>query len=286
MNNIIVDTHPHVISPNIEKYPLDPLGGKRSTWSEDAHTNTAAQYIAAMDAAGVDKAVVVHSSTTYGYDNSLVLDSCDEYPDRLLPVCSIDMMAADAVDTLKSIIDRGCVGIRLFTTGSTMPGQAEWLNDPSTYPVWAYCETISLPICIQAQPAGMAMLRDMMDRYPGVPIFLDHIGRPDLSSGPPYQDAQQMLDIGKNYPQVFLKFTPNVILRLNKGAASAQSFMPLLMEAYGAKRLAWGSNFPASAGSLSDLLNSIRDVFEFLSEAEMNELMGGTATRIYPRLLD
>jgi len=58
------------------------------------------------------------------------------------------------------------------------------------------------------------------------------------------------------------------------------------MEAYGAKRLAWGSNFPASAGSLSDLLNSIRDVFEFLSEAEMNELMGGTATRIYPRLLD
>lgn len=286
MSNLIVDTHPHVISPDVEKYPLDPLGGKRSVWSEDAHTNTAGQYIAEMKAAGVDKAVVVHSSTTYGYDNSLVLDSCDEFPNQLLPVCSIDMMAVDAVDTLKRIVDRGCVGIRLFTTGSTMPGQAEWLNDPSTYPVWAYCEKISLPICIQAQPAGMGMLRDMMDRYPGVPIFLDHVGRPDLSSGPPYADAQQMLDIGVKYSQVFLKFTPVVIQRLNKGAASAESFLPLLLEAYGAKRIAWGSNFPASSGNLSELIDSIKKVFEFLSDDEMEDLMGGTAARIYPRLLD
>jgi L-fuconolactonase len=35
--------------------------------------------IAAMDEAGVAKAAVVHSSTTYGFDNSYVVDACNRY---------------------------------------------------------------------------------------------------------------------------------------------------------------------------------------------------------------
>jgi len=38
---MIIDTHPHIISDNVEKYPISPLGGKRSKWSEKRGSNTA-----------------------------------------------------------------------------------------------------------------------------------------------------------------------------------------------------------------------------------------------------
>ena len=279
-----VDIHPHIVSPDTARYPLDPLGGKRSNWSADAHSNTAEELLQAMNDCGIAKAALVHSSTTYGYDNSLVLDAVAANPDRFAAVCSIDMMAPDAVDRLTEIIAQGCCGIRLFTAGSTMTGQADWLNDPKTFPVWKYCEEISFPICVQANPSGMGMLRDVMDRHPGVPVLIDHIGRPNLSSGPPYADADQVLEIGRKYPQTYVKFTPSAWDNVHQGRASPETFMPLLVQAFGARRIAWGSNFPASKGTLADLVAKIEGVFDFMSEDDLAEVMGGTAMRIYPVL--
>ena len=65
----LIDIHPHIISPDIQRYPLAPLGGEQSGWSAKRPA-TFEQYLAAMDSAGIDKAAIVHSSTTYGFDNS------------------------------------------------------------------------------------------------------------------------------------------------------------------------------------------------------------------------
>ena len=92
---MIVDIHPHIISDDEVRYPPAPLFGKRSDWSKE-RPNTVESLIAAMDEAGVDKAAVVHSSTTYGFDNSYVVDSCNAYADRLLAVGSVDVRAPDA----------------------------------------------------------------------------------------------------------------------------------------------------------------------------------------------
>src|ERR1700760_2551948 len=78
----IVDIHPHIISDDEASYPPAPLFGKRSDWSKERPT-TVETLIAAMDEAGVAKAAVVHSSTTYGFDNSYVGDGCGKYADRL-----------------------------------------------------------------------------------------------------------------------------------------------------------------------------------------------------------
>ena len=34
----VIDIHPHIVSPDTKKYPLAPLGGKQSTWSEERPT--------------------------------------------------------------------------------------------------------------------------------------------------------------------------------------------------------------------------------------------------------
>ena len=56
----IVDIHPHIVSPDAKKYPLDPLGGTQSTWSAERPT-TYDDLLRAMDEAGVAKAAIVHS---------------------------------------------------------------------------------------------------------------------------------------------------------------------------------------------------------------------------------
>src|ERR1700743_1532664 len=88
----IVDIHPHIISDDEVAYPPAPLFGKRSDWSH-ARPSPVEALIAAMDAAGVAKAAVVHSSTTYGFDNSYVVDGCNAHKDRLAAAGSVGILA-------------------------------------------------------------------------------------------------------------------------------------------------------------------------------------------------
>src|ERR1700683_4023780 len=130
----VIDIHPHIVSPDTQHYPLAPLGGTQSTWSSERPT-TYQTLLEAMDAAGVDKAAIVHSSTAYGYDNSYVADAVAAVPSRFTGVYSIDVMAPDAVKTFDAWLARGCTGMRLFTTGSTLPGQGPSVRGPKTPPL-------------------------------------------------------------------------------------------------------------------------------------------------------
>ena len=117
---MIVDIHPHIVSPATKRSPLAPLGGTQSTWSSERPT-TYDMLLAAMDGAGVDKAAIVHSSTAYGYDNSYVADAVTAVPSRFTGVFSIDMFAPDACAQLDRWMKVGLTGLRLFTTVARIP---------------------------------------------------------------------------------------------------------------------------------------------------------------------
>ena len=162
---MIIDIHPHVVSPDTKRYPLAPLGGKQSAWSRERPTTYQA-LLQGMDEAGVDKAAIVQTSTAYGYDNSYVADAVTAVPSRFTGVYSIDILASDAVQTFDHWLARGCSGMRLFTTGSTLPDQATWFADPKTYPFWEHASAKGIPVCMQMQQDGLPLLRQIMDRFP------------------------------------------------------------------------------------------------------------------------
>ena len=278
----IVDTHTHVISPDHVRYPLAPVGGKQSDWSAH-HSTDYDTLLAAMDDAGVARAMVVQASTAYGSDNRYACDAVRAHPDRFGGVFSIDMLAADNVAQMQHWIDAGMSGLRIFTTGTTMPGQADWLDDERTFPVWEYAQRHDVSICVQMAAAGIPKLINLLTRFPRVRVLLDHFARPDLSDGPPYETAAPLFSLAA-HPGVFLKVTNRVIREASRGASTPEAFFPRIIAAFGAQRMVWGSNYPAAEGTLAAILSDARNALSMLSEAERDWIFGDTARTIYPAL--
>jgi predicted TIM-barrel fold metal-dependent hydrolase len=278
----IVDTHPHVISPDTQRYPLQPVGGVQSSWSQ-AHSVTHEELIAAMDDAGVDKAVVVQASTAYGYDNSYLADSVAAHPDRFTGVFAVDVLAPDAIEKIEHWRSKRLTGLRLFTAGSTMEGQAGWLNDPRTHAMWTYATETALPVCVQMRPQGLPQLADVLERFPDTTILIDHLARPVLEDGPPYRLAADLWKLAR-YPNVNLKPTLRNLVAAEKGKSTVPDFLEHLLSTFGADRLAWGSNYPAAEKPLGDLVQRALEAFGPLGDENLDLIMGGTALRLYPAL--
>ena len=279
-----IDIHPHVIAEDRVRYPLAPIGGHQSDWSRERPVSVEAM-IAAMDQAGVDKSALVQASTCYGHDNSYVADAVAAHPRRFTGVFSVDVLAPDAPEQMRYWRDKGMTGLRLFTFGSTMHAQADWIDDPRAYPAWQEAGELGLPICMQMSPAGLPQLVSMVKRFAGVRVILDHLARPVLADGPPYAAAASLFQMAQ-YPNVHLKLTPRVVSESRNGKASPESFFPKLVEEFGAQRIAWGSNFPASEGSLKDSLATARNSLATLPVADREWIFAKTAQSLYPALAD
>ena len=279
-----IDIHPHVIANDEKRYPLAPLGGHQSDWSRTRPV-TYEQMITAMDAAGVDRAALVQASTCYGYDNSYVTAAVAACPSRFTGVFSVDVLAPDAVEKMRHWRDKGLTGMRLFTIGSTMETQADWIDDPKVYPAWKAADDLGLPICMQMSQTALPQLIAMVKRFPDVKVIVDHLARPVLEDGPPYAAAASLFNLAQ-YPGIHLKVTPRVFTECRRGKATPESFFKKLVGEFGAARIAWGSNYPASEGPLSNLLAVARASVASLSQADQDWIFGKTAQSLYPALAD
>lgn len=284
MPTTTIDIHPHIIANDAARYPLAPLGGHQSEWSRTRPV-TFEQLIAAMDEAGVQKAAIVQASTCYGHDNSYVADAVAAHPNRFTGVFSVDVLASDAPRHMRAWCARGLTGMRLFTFGSTMSDQANWLDDPGTYPAWECASELGLSICLQMSAKAIPQARRMAERFPNVRIVLDHCARPELSDGPPYNAAANLFDLA-SFSNVYPKLTPRIFAESGRGKATPETFFPHLVAAFGASRLAWGSNYPSSEGTLPQLLATAQESLSCLAASEGDWIFAKTAQALYPALAD
>lgn len=284
MTSEIIDIHPHIISTDTVRYPIAPQHGHRSNWSATRPV-TFEQMTAEMDEAGVAKAAIVHSSTTYGHNNAYVADSVAQYPERFTGVYSFDLLAPDALKTFDYWLDHGMGGIRLFTGGATHQSDGRWLVNPATFPIWERCAGIGMTMVVQTTLEGLSMVAELAGRFPTVKIALDHCTRPELEDGPPYARCETLFALAK-YDNVYLKITPRTFDLAQAAPGGADAFFPRLVKVFGADHLAFGSNYPASAGPLKKLIDQGNACFASLSEDERAWVWGRTAKVLYPTLAD
>jgi predicted TIM-barrel fold metal-dependent hydrolase len=280
----LIDIHPHIISPDTQRYPLDPLGGERSGWSANRPADLE-QYLAAMNEAGVDKAAIVQSSTTYGFDNAYVAEAVAAHPKRIDGVYSVDMLAPDAKEKILYWSQRGLGGLRMFTTGSTMPGQAPGLEDPRLHAAWALAGELGYSVCVQMTQAAVPALEKLLSGFPGTRVVIDHMMKPDISGGEPYEKARFLFDLAR-FGNLYLKLSSRNTAEARQGKATPEGFFGRVVKEFGADRIAWGSNFPATEGTLTEIVAELKASIAFLSEQDRHWIMAGTAQKLYPRLAD
>jgi L-fuconolactonase len=279
----LIDIHPHVISTDTQRFPLAPIGGHQSDWSQERPISYD-EMIAAMDKAGVAKSAVVQASSAYAYDNSYVAAAVAAHPTRFTGVFSADVLAPDAVDRMKLWMAKGLTGMRLYTAGSTME-QKLWFTDPRTYPAWTFAGEAGLPVCMQMRFKAFPQLKEMLERFPKVRFIIDHLGRTEMADGTPYAAAAPLFELAR-YPNVYLKVTHRNFEESRNGKATPETFFRRLIEEFGANRIAWGSNYPAAKQPLADLVALGRDTLAFLPQADRDWIFEKTALTLYPALKD
>jgi predicted TIM-barrel fold metal-dependent hydrolase len=280
--SLIIDIHPHIIANDDTRYPRSPLFGVQSDWSKERPV-TIEQYVEAMNAAGVQKAAIVQASTCYGFDNSYVADSIARYPGRFAAVGSVDMLAPDAPAQIRAWMARGVTGLRLFSGGSTKAFDPSSLDDPRSFPAWETCAEAGLSICLQTNATGLANVAGLAKRFPTVKIILDHMTRPDVTDGPPYKKASSLFAL-QPFENIYLKLTPRTTDAAITGQATPETFFPRVVEVFGSRRVAFGSNFPASLGTLTEIVNTAKAQLACLSPEDQPWIFAKTAQTLYPSL--
>ena len=284
MASKIIDVHPHIISNDDTKYPITPLGGKRSKWSAERPI-TFEQMIAAMNEAGVDKSAIVHSSTTYGYDNSYMCDCIATQPKRFTGVGAVDLAAPDASEKIRHWHAKGMTGLRIFSAGSTFEKQADTLDDPATFKGWETCIEMNIPVVTQVRREGLHMLLNLIRQFPKATIIVDHLIHAPRGDQPPYSRSGFLFELAK-YPNVYFKLSTNNVRASREGGATPETFFPKLIKEIPSNRIAWGSNCPASAGTLKEMVTEAKSALACLPQADQDNIFAKTAQKLYPALAD
>ncbi|MCP5155536.1 MAG: amidohydrolase [Ectothiorhodospiraceae bacterium] len=271
----IIDSQVHVYEANSPQRPW------RSVPNWPAHV-TGDEMVAAMDALGVDGAIVVSAFSMYGYDASYAVAVRDAYPGRFAlvkPVDPADPSVADVVAEWKRT--PGTVGIRIMMAERSPHGPV----DAGLDRIARAAATQDLPVnllCWGNLDAAAALL----DRHPETRFVIDHLGllQPRTPPAPeaPWADLPRVLDLARR---------DNAVIKVSGACTLSREPYPFpdiwdplarIFDAWGLERCLWGTDWTRAQPVVGfrEATEPFR-VTDRLSDAEREMLMGGACARAY-----
>ncbi|ABE36892.1 amidohydrolase family protein [Paraburkholderia xenovorans LB400] len=273
---LLIDTHAHVLSPDRTTFPRDY--GLDMAWARG--DLSAQQLVAAMDESSISKTLLIQAYSAYRYDNSYLESVIGEFPDRFAGVCMVDPLARDVSDRLTSlIVDRKFAGTRIVIV------QPEpRLDDPAMAPFYETCAELRTPLCVLTIPPKLKELEVPLSQWPSLQVVVEHLGLIHTASGDSVSKERPLLDLAR-FPNCILKFS-TISLRVAAAfEGGAQGQFERLIDAFGAQRLMWGSDYPSTPeGGIPGLVNEMHQALDFLPHHDLALLSGEAACRIWSTL--
>jgi len=267
---VLIDTHVHVISPDLEQFPLHPPGVNTGPWWE-THPCSADLLRLLMDDAGVDRAVLVQGVGAYGFDNEYALSASQAAPNLFANVVCTDRRAESASETLRDLFGRGARGYRWF-----MVHDDARLEQPR--PLWDVLATLGVPVIMTFLADRLEDFATAMPRLPDLPLAIDHCAFADLSQGIP--DALAALG---EFPNVYLKVSTHALRSAARGGDAADAVAELAARFDG--RLMWGSDFSQTHDApYPELAEEGRRAAAKLDDARRDAYCAGSALTLWPEL--
>lgn len=133
------------------------------------------------------------------------------------------------------------------------------------------------------KPPQLPAIRTLLDRYPDLPVVIDHGAKPPIAVGGLGEWAGHMRAIARG---------SHAVCKLSGLATEAapgwtvetlRPYVDVLLDAFGPSRLMFGSDWPVLTqnGDYAGWLNAATALTAGLSEADRAEVFGGTAARFY-----
>jgi predicted TIM-barrel fold metal-dependent hydrolase len=213
----------------------------------------------------------------------VVCDDTERFPLRPARVGSDWYLTGDLdVDSLLNLLDAMAAsaplaGVRLFGVFGEAP---VWLTDSRAGEVWEVARRTGVTIVLTVFASSVPQIADVVAAHPDVPVAIDHSAFADFTEGPPYRAAAPLLELS-SLRAVHLKVTPHNLAEAGPDEDPAQ-LVDALASAFGAERLAWGSDHPQYGESTyAEKLTQARRACRNLSAADQAAFLGGTAERLW-----
>ncbi len=303
MEDLLFDTHAHLIAEDWDKYPPSFMRGA-TAYFPPKESATAEWLIEQMDRFGVGKACIVQRGHTYGYDNSYIIESGRKFPDRFVPVVILDAQDPATPQVLTDMVNNdGVRGVRFAQTHFTDYDTA-WMNSPTAMECWKTAADLGIPVAIIFYrihlPWTLPALKFVAETYPSVRIIIDHSGtRYNAANGEVARNISLGLDnylpdgpdfgisetigIFEKLPNVHIKFTEITLERIKDKGADPADFVRSLADRFGADRLMWGSDLGQSEWPYVEKASAARASAAKLNAGERHAFLYSTADRIYTR---
>ncbi len=272
----LVDTHTHVVSADLARYPLQPQPFGVDWYRTDPVDVDG--LLGAASGAGVERVVLVQAQGAYGYDCRYVLDAVAGHTDRCVAVVSIDMDGPDPVTSLRALAAHPATGgVRLFGVSGIEP---TWLADPDRLVVWQTAQELGLTVVATVFDRHLAPLRWTLERVPQLPVALDHCGFPDIGGGPLLPNAGPLLALA-DLPNVRLKVS-SYLLEQAERLGDPASLVDRLVAVFGGDRLLWGSDYPQTHDrTYSELVALARHSVRKQPATVRAAVLGANAARLW-----
>lgn len=265
---VLVDSQVHIWSRNTSDRPWAPNGASHV---HRATPLTAQELVAAMDGAGVHRAILVPPSWE-GDRNDVVLEAVQEYPGRFAAMGRLAVNHEENDHLIDRWLDQpGMLGIRLtFSRGE----QRDWLTNGMVDWFWSAAEKAGIPVMVFA-PGLADQLSEVAARHEGLRLVIDHVG---LSANELDADLTTLIR-----PVLALARYPNVAVKASGLPSLVSEPYPFyslhepihrVLDAFGPRRVFWGSDLSRLRCSYSEAVSLFSEALDFLSDDDRRWVMG------------
>jgi L-fuconolactonase len=272
---VTIDAQVHAYERNTPKRPwIGFLHGPAEVTGDDM--------VAAMDAVGVDGALLVSPFAMYRYDASYALEVYAAHPGRFGLIKPVDPTDPGVVDTIADwAATKGTVAIRIMMRDGVSTDPA----DPGLNRILAAAARHALPVNLlcrgRLEQAGLLAARN-----PDTMLVIDHLWLEQPFEPPapaaPFADLQKLLALTAH---------DNIVVKITGACTLSHEAFPYndlwdplgrIFDAFGLNRCMWGTDWTRAVALLTyeQGVEAFR-VTDRLSDGDRAALMGETLRRVY-----
>lgn len=275
----ITDAQVHIYEPDTPQRPWPKEPGRTNASAKHAHSFSAEEMLAAMEAIGVDRAVIV-PPVWAGDDNAPALAAAAMHRGRFAVMGRIDPYAPESRELLEHWLKQPhMLGIRMSARWKTLPKLIyEALGDPALEWYWSACERLGIPIMV-ATSRVVAKLASIAERHPKLALIVDHLSVQRADTVAEAFVAFNDLIALARYPRVYVKVgnAPNVS-RQSYPFEDVHSYLRGIHNAFGARRMLWEADFTQlTKNTYAECLRLWQEGLPFLSAEDKDWIFGGAA---------